>query len=723
MTLKERIIGLYIEKSTAIFNEDEVAKALDCIESDSLLNLKSELKELVNFNVLLLDDHTNYQIKPNISFVKGILRLNVRGFGFVDTETKSYFIGKDQIHLALDQDEVLLKCWEKPDNDYEGEVIDILSHHTKQLVGTWKNKDDKKAFLADRFINNRRIKITNISAFRLVHDAKLLVEIDEYNKVLQGHIIKIIGYKYDPGVDILSLLLEKDIQPQFPDEVLKETENIPLQIAQEEIVQRTDYRELLTITIDGLDAKDLDDAISIERRNDLYRLYVHIADVSHYVKANSCIDKEALHRSTSVYVVDRVVPMLPQILCNQLCSLQPHVDRLTLSCVMDIDQQGKIIEYKIVPSIIRSDAQMTYTDVNKILSTHKPTLEKYAKLEAMCADMEKLASIIRTRRETLGAIDFDTKEAKIIVNDIGKVLDIVLLQRGQSERIIEDFMIAANECVATHMNRLKIPSIYRIHETPQAKKIKDFSRVARNFGYVLQGDLQDIRPLQLQKLLTQAHGKENYDVLSTLLLRSMQKAHYDHRCLGHFGLALDKYLHFTSPIRRYPDLVVHRMLHTYAFNKKNDPSLLKRDLLFCEETSLCTSLKERNAIDAERSVDDMKKAEYMEAFVGKRFSGIVSGITKFGMFVELENTVEGLVHISSMKDDYYRYDEINNTLIAQRKGIIFKMGQKVTITCVSANRYLREVNFELFIDKNSKEKQIKAKTEHPYKRKRRKHKK
>ena len=704
MNKKEQILSLVKDNEYKGMNAAQLSRKLDMEDSTSFTQLMKILNELEAEHIIARDKKERYFLSEELGYVTGTLRINPKGFGFVETQDTSFYISRERLGLGMDKDIVYARCWTNNDQSVEGEVIEVVEHNVKQLVGTVKIKEGRKYFLADKFLNNRKVKVTNFEDFRLVNDSKVLLGIDSYGSVLKCHIEKEIGYKYDPGVDILSILLEKDIRPEFSEEVMKEVQSIPETVSKEEIKKREDLRNLLTITIDGDDAKDLDDAISVEKLADHkgYRLYVHIADVSHYVTEGSAIDQEAYNRGTSVYVVDRVVPMLPHALCNGICSLNPKVDRLTLTCCMDIDKKGEIFNYRIFPSVIRSNERMTYKKVNAILEGDKKAQDEYPHLLKMCLDMKVLSGIIRRRREKLGAIDFDAREAKILVNEKGTPIDIVLRERGESERIIEDFMIAANECVATHVRWMEVPSMYRIHEAPEPKKIREFARIAKSLGYNFQGGIQNVYPAQLQSLLNEAKGEDNYFVLSSFMLRAMQKARYDNRCIGHFGLALKNYLHFTSPIRRYPDLVVHRMLRRYVFNASEDVEKMKRDETWCEGAANQSSDRERNAVDAEREVDDMKKAQYMEKYVGDIFEGVVSGITKFGMFVELENTVEGLVHISSLTDDYYHYDEMTKSLIGEHTANVYKMGQAVTVRCIGADRYKREVDFEVVVKKKKR---------------------
>lgn len=674
----------------------KLSQCLHMEDSSAFTELLKLINDLENERLIARDQRECYYKSNQLGYVQGKLRINPKGFGFVEWDETSCYINKNSLGLGMDHDVVYARTWKNSDESFEGEVIDVIEHNTTHVVGTIKVKEGQLMFLPDTFMNFRKFKIANLHEFKLVNDVKVLLKIDHYGSVLKCHIEKEIGYKYDPGVDILSILLEKNITPEFPEDVLQEVTEMREEITEKDQKDRIDLRDHLTVTIDGEDARDLDDAISVEKLNNgLYRLYVHIADVSHYVTEKSAIDREAYERGTSVYVVDRVVPMLPHALCNGLCSLNPNVERLTLTCQMDIDRKGVVQEYQVYPSVICSNERMTYTNVNKILAGDQDVQKQYPEILKMCIHMKVVAGYIRRRREGLGAIDFDSREAKIIVDKKGKPTDIVLRERGEAERIIEDFMIAANETIALHVKWLETPSMFRIHETPEPKKIREFARIAKTLGYTFQGGIQNVYPAQLQNLLSEAHGNENYFVLSSFMLRAMQKARYDNRCLGHFGLALKEYLHFTSPIRRYPDLIVHRMLRKYVFQQKHTFDEMQKDTLWCEEAAKQASERERNAVDAEREVDDMKKAQYMERYIGDVFDGVVSGITKFGMFVELENTIEGLVHVSTMNDDYYHYDETTKSLIGEHTATVYRMGQKVRIRCVDANRFKREIDFEV----------------------------
>lgn len=704
MDIETTILELINQQNYKGLDVKHLAQRLHMEDSEQFTKLCKELNRLEAEGVLYTDQAHRYFTGEQLGYFKGVLRINPKGFGFVEADEKSVYVGRDSLGLALPNDIVVVRMWENMDGTKEGEVIKIIEHHTKRVVGTIKIKEGKKYFLPDSFLNNRRFKVSNLDDFKVVNDTKVLVVIDRYDATLTCHIEKEVGYKYDPGVDILSLLYEHDIFPEFPESVMKEITKIPDHVLTEDKVGRRSLLDLQIVTIDGEDSRDLDDAVSVEAIKGGYRLGVHIADVSYYVREGMEVNAEAYARGTSVYVTDRVVPMLPHALSNGICSLNPKVERLTISCMMDIDYNGEVMKYEIFPSYIKTTERMTYTSVNAILAGDEKVCKQYAHINTLCDNMEKLSKIIRARRVSLGAIDFDTREAKIIVDEKGKPIDIKLRERGEAERIIEDFMIAANECVATHMKWMEIPSMYRIHETPDPKKMREFARIASTLGFPLKADIQHVFPKQLQALLKSAKEDEAYPVLSTYMLRSMQKARYDRHCLGHFGLALKEYLHFTSPIRRYPDLVVHRMLRKFYFNGVQDAEKIRKDEKWMEEAANQCSDRERVAVEAERDVDDMKKAEYMERYIGHKYEGVISGVTKFGFFVELENTVEGLVHVSSLSDDYYHFEDGGQCLMGERTGRKYRMGQKVNVKCIDASRFKKQVDFEVILDKkNQKE--------------------
>ncbi|MDD3049201.1 MAG: ribonuclease R [Bacilli bacterium] len=663
--------------------------------NNDFTSLVKSLNVLEEEYLIMRDEKDCYFTLEQLGCLTGILKINPKGFGFVENDEVSVYANRCEIKKALDGDEVLIKLIHNQDDSHECEILKVIKHSKKTVIGVIKKRDKRTWFLPDTDMHDRRFKITNLKDFKLVNDTKVQLYIDKYGSTLECSILQILGYKYDPGIDILSILLEHDIEPTFPKGVMQEVNRIEESVSAEEKKGRLDLTNEIIITIDGDDSKDLDDAIHVKKIAKGYQLGVHIADVSHYVKAGSTIDKEAYHRSTSVYVVDRVVPMLPHALSNGICSLNPKVERLTLSCIMDIDEQGKVFNYQIVPSFIKTTERMTYKHVNKMLAHDDKMCRRYNHILGMVELMEELSQIIRKKRHDNGNIDFDTKESKIIVDAKGKVKDIVLRERGESEQIIEDFMISANECVAAHVKFMDLPSIYRVHEVPEAKKMREFANVAASLGFKYKGDVNKVYPKQLQQMLENASTHPSYSVLSTYMLRSMRKARYDVNCLGHFGLALNEYTHFTSPIRRYPDLIVHRMLRKYFFHGVNDVNEIDKDITWIEEAAIHTSKQERNAIEAERDVDDMKKCEYMEKYIGAKYNGIISSVTKFGMFVELANTVEGLVHITNMKDDYYHYDDNSKSLIGETNKKRYHMGQEVRVKVIDASKFKKQIDFEI----------------------------
>ena len=520
---------------------------------------------------------------------------------------------------------------------------------------------------------------------------KLLNRVD--NHIFKGEVTKIIGHVNDPGVDILSIAAKHDINDEFTEEVMYEVDKLPSEVLEEEYIGRTDLRDKMIFTIDGDDTKDIDDAISLDiLSNGNYKLGVHIADVSHYVKEDTELDKEAYDRGTSVYLADRVIPMLPHKLSNGICSLNPNADRLAISCEMEIDSTGEVVDYEIFESVVKSNIQMTYKKVNKILE-EDIIPEGYEKYVDTLKDMKKLADILRKNKVEKGYIDFDLDESKIIVNDKGEAIDVTLRDRGTGEKLIEDFMIAANETVARHIFYMDYPFIYRVHGEPNEEKITKFMHYISILGYTVTGKINKITPKAMQGILEQLKDAKEYSMMSKELLRSMQKAIYDTKNIGHFGLASKCYTHFTSPIRRYPDTTVHRLLHTYLFNKNLNKETIKHweaKLPFVAEHS---SLKERNSIECEREVDDMKKAEYMEKHIGEHFEGVISGVMSFGIFVELPNLIEGLIRVEDIKGDYYEYNEDTFSLVGKRNKRGFRLGDTIKVVVKAASKEKHTVDF------------------------------
>ena len=627
-----------------------------------------------------------------------------KGYGFVESDeefTQDLFIPKDDINGALHNDRVMAEIVTPATEDKraEGKVIKIIKREVTRVVGLFQeNKsfgfvvpDDKK-FNQDIFIPKRGFNGAK-------NDDKVVCEITlwpQENRKPEGKIIEVLGKKGERGVEIDSIIRAHGLPEEFPKKVIDEANYVSSQDLEDEIARRLDLRHLDIFTIDGEDAKDLDDAISIEvLPNGNYKLGVHIADVTHYVREKSKLDKEALKRATSVYLVDKVIPMLPKQLSNGVCSLNPFEDKLTLSCIMEIDENGKVVNSEIAETVINSKARMTYTEVSDILEKDDEKLKQtFAKQVEDFKNAEKLARILMKRRERRGAIDFDFPEAKIILNREGKVVDIKCYERRISNKMIEEFMLVANETVAEHFYWLQLPFVYRIHETPSAEKMEDLNKFIATFGYHIKGDLEDVHPKEIQSLVEKIKGTKEEESISTIALRSMKQAKYSPQCIGHFGLAAKYYCHFTSPIRRYPDLQIHRIIKEQLNNKLNNKRQEQLSHIV-EYASTQSSERERAAELAERDVHDFYKACYMADKVGQEFDGVVSSVTSFGMFVELENTVEGLIRLANMRDDYYIYNQETYTIMGERSHKIFKIGDTVRIKVDNVNVDFREIDFVL----------------------------
>jgi len=580
----------------------------------------------------------------------------------------------------------------------EGEIIRILKRANEKVVGTFENCKKYGFVVPDDQRIYQDIFVSREDFGGAKNGYKVVVEITQWpegRRNPEGRVIEILGHKNDVGTDILSIIRGHNLPEEFPQEVEAQANKIPDEISEDIIKNRRDLRDRVIVTIDGEDAKDLDDAISLEvLPNGNYLLGVHIADVSQYVFENSYLDKEALKRGTSVYLLDRVIPMLPKKLSNGVCSLNPKVDRLTLSCDMEIDNKGNVVKYDIFESVIKTKERMTYEAVNKILEEDDEELkERYKDLVELFKNMEKLMNILRKKRMLRGSIDFDFKETKIILDEKGKPVEIKTYRRGTSEKIIEEFMIVCNETVAEHMYWKELPFVYRVHEDPDPEKIMALNELVHNFGYSIKGT-DEIHPKALQQLLEKITGKREERLISTLTLRSLQKARYDGASLGHFGLASKYYCHFTSPIRRYPDLMIHRIIKEDIHGKLNEKRIKELNEII-PKIAEQSSIRERAAEEAEREVEDLKKAEYMAERIGEEYEGIISSVTSFGFFVELENTVEGLVHVSHMEDDFYIFDEVNHALIGERKRKLYRIGDTVRVRVLSVDVANRSIDFVL----------------------------
>lgn len=684
-------------------------KALDIFELQDLLEISTvEETSMLSDELRKLEDevlvyHTNkdkYMLLEKSHLRKGIMRANKKGFGFVEIENMEddVYISQDNMNGAIHDDVVLVEITSKMNIDrMEGRILKIIERRVQRFIGLI-NFDKKGIGHVD--LDDSKIKldieVPREKSLNAVDGHKVIVELGKKisNGKYEGEVTEIIGHVNDPGVDILSIIYKYDINVDFPDDVKREVAELPMEVSEREHKGRRDLREEEIFTIDGDDTKDIDDAISIKRLpNGNYELGVHIADVSYYVREGSPLDNEAMERGTSVYLVDRVIPMLPHELSNGICSLNPDVDRLAMSCVMEFDGEGRQVNYEIFPSIIRSRIQMTYKKVNSLLENNVLP-EGYEPYEKALRLMGDLSQILRKAKVKRGYIDFGVDEAKILVDEKCVPTDIVLRERGIGENMIEDFMIAANECVATHIYFMNLPFIYRVHEYPKEEKIRSFLGFVSSLGYTITGNVKDVKPTTIQKILEQLREKPEFKILSSLMLRSMQKAVYKPENLGHYGLASTCYTHFTAPIRRYPDVTVHRLLRTYLVEGKMDMGTLKRweeKLVYISEHS---SSRERASIDCEREVEDMKMAEYMEQHIGEHFIGMVSSVTSFGMFVELDNLVEGLVPLRDM-NDFFHYDEEHMTLTGEKTHVKYRIGDKVEIKVVKASKEEKTIDFEV----------------------------
>ena len=683
---------------------ETAGKSLTAIEIEEKLgtnDLETLLKELRELEIETLVYHTNkdkYMLFEDSHLLKGVLHSNKKGFGFVDVDSSDVdiYIPKENINGAIHGDLVVVELVNKKSIDrVEGRIVKVLKHESNTYVGEINFKNGVGVVELDEDKVNLKVIVNKENSLNAVDGHKVVVEILKRisNKEAEGKVIKIIGHKNDPGVDILSIVYKYDINASFPEEVEEEVKNLPMEVREEDLKGRRDLRDEVIFTIDGDDTKDIDDAISIKKEDDSYILGVHIADVSYYVKEGSPLDKEAMDRGTSVYLVDRVIPMLPHELSNGICSLNPNVDRLAISCVMKYDKEGKLLDYNIFPSVIRSRIQMTYKKVNSILENNTVP-EGYESYVDDLKKMEELALILRKMKVSRGYLDFDVDEAKILVDDACVPYKITKRERGKGENLIEDFMIAANECVAAHIYNMDLPFIYRIHEMPKEEKIRDFLSFVSNLGYHVTGDLKGNKSKAVQKLLKFVHDKKEGPILTSLLLRCMQKAVYAPTNVGHFGLGSSCYTHFTSPIRRYPDTTVHRLLRTYLFNHDLSSHTInhyQEKLIFVADHS---SAKERASVDCEREVEDMKMAEYMESHIGEEYEGMISSVMSFGMFVELDNLVEGLVPVRLM-DDYFIFDEMRMTLVGEKSKVKYTIGERVLIKVVDANKEAKTIDFKI----------------------------
>lgn len=701
--MKDKILNILNNLDYERLTVEEIATKLNIIDSKDFKNLVKTMVSLEDELIIYRDKNNRFDLIERFGFKPGKIQINKKGYGFVtllNEDTNDVFIPKSSLNGTMNNDKVLIKVLKKKTgNNYEGEIFKIIERGTKEIIGVYLEDKDAGYVVSDDKRFTAKIVINKNQAKGAMTDHIVKVEIIKYisEQLVEGKIIEILGHKNDPGIDILSVVYKHNLATIFPDNVLKQAEKIRDNVTDLDLKNRRDLRNELIVTIDGEDAKDLDDAVTVKKlENGNYKLGVHIADVSYYVKENDDIDVEALKRGTSVYLVDRVIPMIPHRLSNGICSLNPQVDRLVISCEMEINNLGNVVKYEIFPGVIKTVERMTYKNVNKILvDKDEEVLKRYEYLLPLFNNMNELYDILCSKRRERGSINFETNEAKIIVDDLGKVSDIKLRVRDVAEKIIEEFMLCANETVAEHFHWLNYPFIYRIHENPDSEKVRRFFQLINALGYVVKGKENVVHPKAFQNILDKVENTKAEAVVNTMLLRSMAKARYSELSLGHFGLATQYYTHFTSPIRRYPDTIVHRLIREFVFETKCDDANFEKYTNLLKDIALHTSKCERNAVDCEREVDDMKKAEFMEDKVGQEFEGIISSVTNWGVYVELPNTVEGLVHVLDMRDDYYEFNAKTLSLIGERTKKIYQLGDDVKVKVIASNKDTREIDFEI----------------------------
>lgn len=725
--LQETILDFLTKNAGVSYSAERIAHSLDMDNADQFTPIVQVLAQLERDHKVRVTDKGEFEAVIKKAPIVGTFHGNDKGFGFVeyDPDLPDMYINPDHTLHALTGDQVEVKLLRPGDpaagQGPEAQVTKIVEHNYERVVGEFKQET------VGSYIGEVLLKDKKLSQFRFFVTDKGLKPLDgevvtatvetypddESPQVLTGAVTEVIGNKDEPGIDILSVIYAHDVPHEFPKAAMDQANKIPLHVLPEEKKGRKDITNQPLVTIDAIESKDLDDAVvAWKMDNGHYHLGVHIADVSHYVQPGTPLDKEAFKRGTSVYLTDRVVPMLPKRLSNGICSLNPGEERLSMSCEMEIDERGRVVSHRIFPSVMKSHARMTYKAVNRILEAHDPkTIKQYRDLVPMFETMGELHKILLKSRKRRGAIDFEAPEAKIIVDDTGHPIDIQLRERGTAERMIESFMLAANETVAEHYFKEHVPFLYRVHETPDKDRIKSFVDFLSVFGINVHGDINNIKPKMLQKVLKDVAGKPEEQMVQVMMLRSMQQAKYSDEELGHFGLGAKYYTHFTSPIRRYPDDTVHRLIKWYASHGEGEKAKAAwRDKL--PEIAEHTSVTERRGIDTERDVDSMKKAEYMGDHIGETFDAVVSSVMKFGLFVELENTCEGLIHISVMNDDYYEYSEKHMALIGRRTHRIFQIGQPVKVRLTRVDKDLREVDFEMVNPEDAPTTKIRVPHEH-----------
>lgn len=684
MKMKEMASVLQVKKE----ERQELKEILDALESEGKIHKTQK---------------GNY-VKGQGNRLTGIYQAHARGFGFVSIEGSDddVFIPEEESGGALQGDEVEIQITRgagpKTGQRQEGKVIKILKRGMSRIVGYYqKNKSfgfvlpDNQKFLQDVFVPEEKSK-------GAVTGHKVVVKLTSYGgdgKKPEGEVVEILGHVNDPGTDVLSIAMSYELPIEFPEKVMNQAERVAKPVSEADRFGRRDLRDVRMVTIDGEDAKDLDDAVSLEVRDGSFYLGVHIADVTNYVQENSALDREAKKRGTSVYLADRVIPMLPHTLSNGICSLNAGEDRLALSCLMKIDENGTIVDHEICESVIRVDRRMTYTAVKQILEDEdEEQCRKYEEFIPVFREMARLSSILREKRHRRGAVDFDFPETKVILDEQGRPVELKAYERNTATKLIEDFMLAANETVAEDFFWREIPFVYRIHEAPDEEKIRKLAIFLHNFGYTMHIGNHEVHPKEIQKLLAKVEGKPEEPMIARLALRSMKQAKYTPENEGHFGLAASCYTHFTSPIRRYPDLQIHRIIKE-TLRGRMDEERIRHYQSILEEVTKHASETERRAEEAERETVKLKKVQYMKNFIGEEYEGVISGITKWGMYVELPNTIEGLVHVVNMTDDHYEYIEDRYEMQGINTGKTYRLGQKVCVRVMAANELQRTIDFEL----------------------------
>lgn len=704
MNLKEKILLFMQESAYKPLNAEDLALEME-IRGKELIEFWRALEELEHDAKIFKTRYDKYGIPEKMSLVVGRLSLSSKGFGFVIPENpltedeSDLYIAQDDLKTAMHNDVVIARVNRQnlAGRSREGEIVRIVNRANKKIIGTFDASKNFGFVIPDDKRIGQDIFVARENFNKAKVGAKVVVEIINWpdkQRSAEGKIVEVLGYKGDVGIEILSIIKKHDLAMEFPAEVEQEANKVPEQVLVDESENRRDLRDKIIVTIDGDDAKDLDDAIYIERlANGNFLLGVHIADVSYYVRENTPLDKEARERGTSVYLVDRVLPMLPRRLSNGICSLNAGEDRLAMSIEMEIDYRGKVLKYEIFPSIIKVHTRLTYNIVRQILVDNDEALrQEHAKLMEPLENMERLCHILRNHRMQRGAVDFDFPEIKVKLDDTGKPIELVKRVRSLSESIIEEFMLIANETIAQHMHKIKMPFVFRVHEQPEQGKIDKLNNLLHNFGQNIPKS-DEIRPKELQNILKKVAGKPEERIISTVMLRSLKQARYEAENIGHFGLAATYYTHFTSPIRRYPDLIVHRLLRE-TFRTGDISEKRKQKLTaILPEIALHASQRERAAAEAERETVDLKKVEYMTQFIGQHFMGIINGVTAFGIFVELESGVEGLVRVSSMQNDYYVYVEEQYALIGEHTKKVYRLGDQVEIIVANANIEERNIDF------------------------------